>query len=101
MAQLYKNDKGFLIIQMTHLEATLDCEFGLRTSRFTSKILCDTCNNEIDGIDDIFYVAIINRCLCKECCDDFIKGYNRIPDDIPYEKRHYNRYAELLNLEKV
>lgn len=101
MAQLYKNDKGFLIIQMTHLEATLDCEFGIRTSRFTSKILCDTCNNELDSFDDIYYVAILNRALCKECCDDFIKNIDRSPEDISYEKRHYNYYAEKLNLKKV
>lgn len=101
MASLYKNNKGFLIIKMDHLEATLDCEFGIRISRFKSKVLCDTCNNEIDGMDDIFYVAVINRCLCKECCDDFIKGYNKQPEDESYEKSHYNHYAKMLNLEEV
>lgn len=99
MAELYKNDKGFRIIKMSHLEATLDCEFGIRTSRFTSKILCDTCNNEIDGIDNIFYVAALNSCLCKDCCDDFIKGYNKYPEDEPYEISHYNHYAKILNME--
>ena len=98
MAELYKNDKDFLIIKMSHLEATLDCEFGIRTSRFTSKILCDTCNNEIDDMDKIFYVAVLNSCLCKDCCDDFIKGYDKHPEDEPYETSHYNHYAKILNM---
>lgn len=101
MAKKYDNNKGFLIIQMTHLEATLDCEFGIRISRFKSKILCDTCNNEIDGFDDIYYVTVLNRCLCKDCCDDFIKGYDKHPEDESFEKRHYNYYAKKLNLEEV
>lgn len=99
MASLYKNDKNFLIIQMTHLEATVDCGMGIRQSRFISKIICDICNNEIDEVDDIYYVAVLNRALCKECCDDFIKGYDKHPEDEPYEKSHYNYYAKILNLE--
>lgn len=100
MAQIYKNDKGFRIIQMTHLEATLDCEFGIRTSRFTSNIICDTCNKLIDGFEDIYYVAVLNQCLCKECCDNFIKKFNKPKEDEAREEKYYNRYIKLLCLDK-
>ena len=97
MAKLYKNDKGFLIIQMNLVEALLRCDIGN---------FCDNCNNRIDiaetdGYDDIYYIAVINRAVCKNCCEDFIKGYNKNPEDKSYEKSNYNRYAKLLNLEEI
>ena len=97
MANLYKNDKNFLIIQLEPLEALTDCNIGDR---------CDNCNNRIDpfeedGYGDIYYVAVINCALCKRCCDDFIKGYDKHPEDEQYEKSHYNYYAKILNLELV
>lgn len=96
MAKRYDNDKGFLIIQLDPLEAMVN-RIGDR---------CDNCNNTIDpfeedGFGDIYYIAAINRAVCKRCCDDFIKNMNRNSEDIPYEKRHYNYYADKLNLEKV
>ena len=97
MAKKYDNDKGFLIIQMELLEALVVCGIGN---------ICDNCNNEIDvfeedGFGDIYYVAAINRAVCKKCCDDFIKGYDKHSEDESFEKRHYNYYAKKLNLDKV
>ena len=97
MAKRYENDKGFLIIQMEPLEALLQCNIGG---------ICDNCNNDInifeeDGFGDIYYIAAINRAVCKRCCDDFIKNMTRYKEDIPYEVLHYNFYAEKLNLEKI
>ena len=74
----------------------VDKETGLV---YDHKLICDTCNNSVT--DNVYYVAVINRALCKECCDDFIKNIDRSPEDIPYEKRHYNYYAKELNLEEV
>ena len=101
MAKKYDNDKGFLIIEMTYDEATILCNFGCQTSEDSYFVVCDTCNNRLTNNDKIYYVAVINRALCFDCCNDFIKGCDRHPDDIPYEERHYNYYAKKLNLDKV
>lgn len=97
MAKKYDNNKGFLIIQLELLDAALLCGISNR---------CDNCNNEIDVFAeedycDIYYVAVINRAICKECLDDFIKNYDRCEEDIPYEIKHYNYYAKKLGLEEV
>ena len=105
MAKKYENDKGFLIIEMDYNEAKDKCDFGIdildKDTGLVDRhiILCDSCNDIMK--DNIYYVAVINRALCKECCDDFISGVDRYEEDIPYEVRHYNYYVEKLNLEKV
>ncbi len=105
MAKKYNNDKGFLVIEMSYEEASNNCGFGIdfvdkeTGLLYDHKIVCDTCNNSVT--DNVYYVAVINRALCKECCDDFIENIDRSPEDIPYEKRHYNYYAKELNLEEV
>ena len=103
MAKRYDNDKGFLVIEMSYEEARDICGFGITYVSedtgliYDHKLLCDTCNNSIT--DNVYYVAAINRVLCKECCDDIIANQKRYKEDIPYEKRHYNYYAEGFNLE--
>lgn len=92
MAKKYDNDKGFLIIEMSLSEATIDCNFG---------IVCDNCNNLLIGENSVYYFAALNRLFCKECTDDIIANQERYPDDIPYEVRHYNYYAKILNLPAV
>lgn len=105
MAKKYNNDKGFLVIEMSKKEATDICGFGMtyvdkETGEVVKQIIvCDTCNSELT--DNVYYVAVLNRALCKECCDDFINNIDRSPEDIPYEVRHYNYYAEELNLDKA
>ena len=102
MAKQYKNNKGFLIIEMTYKEAKDVCGFGISEVDQTSgvelshSLFCDTCNNVIE--DNVYYVAVINRALCKECCDDFIDNINRHEEDIPYEVKHYNKYAIMLGM---
>ena len=105
MAKKYDNDKGFLVIEMSYEEARDICGFGIdfvdkETGLvYDHNLVCDNCNNSVT--DNVYYVAVINRALCKECCDDFIKNIDRSPEDIPYEKRHYNYYAKEFNLEEV
>lgn len=94
MAKKIENDKGFLIIEMDYLEATNNACFG-----FDGTIVCDQCNDIID--EKCYYIAIINRAFCKKCCDKFISTSKRYKEDIAYEKRHYNFYAEKLELETV
>ena len=101
MATQYKNDKGFLVIEMSYDEATILCNFGCQTSEDTYFVVCDTCNNRLSKDDKIYYVAVLNRALCSACCEDFIKGYDKHEEDVPYEIAHYNYYAKKLNLEEV
>ena len=92
MAKRYDNDKGFLIIEMSIPEATVNCNFG---------IVCDNCNELLVGEKTVYYFAVLNRLFCKECTDDIIKNINRESEDIPYEVKHYNYYADKLGIEKV
>ena len=92
MAKRYDNDKGFLIIEMSIPEATINCNFG---------IICDNCNGLLVGEETVYYFAVLNRLFCKECTDDIIKNINRESEDIPYEVKHYNYYADKLGIEKV
>ena len=101
MAKKYDNDKGFLIIEMSFDEATLLCNFGCEISEDNYIVVCDNCNNKFDSNDKIYYFACLNRAFCKECTDDIIANQERYEEDIPYEIRHYNFYAEKLNLDKV
>lgn len=100
MAKKYENNKGFLIIEMSYKEAANKCNFGIDVGKGKA-IVCDTCNELFPIEDNIYYVACINRALCKECCDDFIDNIDRYKEDIPYEKRHYNYYAKKLKLKEV
>ena len=99
MAKKYKNDKGFLIIEMSYEEAANKCGFGFGVG-IIKHIVCDVCNEIFSKNDNIYYIAALNQALCKECCDDFINNMDRT-EDIPYEEKHYNYYAEKLKLEKV
>ena len=101
MAKKYDNNKGFLIIEMSYNEAKDICNFGCVTSKTERIIVCDNCNNKFNSNDKIYYFACLNRAFCKECCDDIIANQDRYDEDIPYEVRHYNRYAKKLNLEEV
>ena len=101
MAQLYKNDKGFLVIEMNHKEATEICNFGCIINNTEHHIVCDNCNNLIDKKDNIYYFAVLNRAFCKECTDDIIANIDRELDDISYEERHYNYYANKLGIESI
>ena len=100
MAKKYDNNKGFLVIEMSFDEATILCNFGCEISEDNYIVVCDTCNNKFDSNDKIYYIAVLNRALCKECCDDFINNIDKSDEDIPYEVRHYNYYAKILNLKE-
>lgn len=92
MAKKYDNDKGFLIIEMSFDEATVNCGFG---------IICDNCNGLLVDEETVYYFAALNRLFCKECTDDIIANQDRYDEDIPYEVKHYNYYAKKLNLEII
>jgi hypothetical protein len=71
MAKVYKNDKNFLIIQMTGAEAS-SLGFGMEVTGCLNSIVCGTCNSSIEH-KDIYYLAGINEVLCEDCLNDYIK----------------------------
>lgn len=90
MAKQFINDKGFLIIKLNKEEANF-IGFG-----FSGDCLCMSCNNVIK--DNMYYIAVLNDCMCKDCLDKFLKEYTRHQEDIPYEKRNFNFYTKKLNI---
>ena len=100
MAKDYKNDKDFKIIELNYYEAINILNFGINYDN-EHIIVCDNCNSEIKSTDKLYYVAVLNRALCKDCLDDFIDNYNKHKEDESYENRHYNYYVNILKKESL
>jgi len=98
MAKVYKNDKNFLVIQMTGAEAS-GLGFGMEITGCLNSIVCGTCNTSIEH-KDIFYVAGINEVLCKDCIEDYIKNMSHYTDidSLKYEINHFNIIAQKLGM---
>ena len=100
MAKVYLNDRKHLVIQMNSAEAT-KCNFGIQQVGINNICLCGTCNCECKP-KEIYYVCGINEVLCKDCVEDFVKNMNHYtdPSSTEYEVRHFNYYAEILNMKE-
>lgn len=91
MAAKFKNNKGFLIIEMTPEEAINKCAFGhIDKHQHIDLLVCDDCGDNITYHNKVYYVALINSLLCKDCCEYFVKNFNEVA--------HYNYYANKLGL---
>lgn len=83
-----KNEKGFLVLEVTRSELVgALAEYGCIG-------ICDSCccSPEVG-----YYVAVLNKWLCKECFDSWYKNAVRYQEDMPIEKRHYELYIDILN----
>lgn len=89
MAKLVENKKRFLVIKSTLSEF----------SQIGSPCICDQCGEPMTG--DIYYVAVLNRAMCKECYHDWYSRATSYPEDVPTEISNYNYYAELLGLPTI
>jgi hypothetical protein len=99
MATKFENSKNFLIIEMTPEEAVTRCNFGYVDKRKNAALLvCDNCNDMISLHDKVYYVAVLNRLLCKNCCDNFVRNFKHYEEDEAYEVKHYNYYANQVGL---
>ena len=92
MAKIVNNDKGFKVISLSTEDAA-SLGFGLYGS---GACVCMHCNNIIKG--DIYYIAVLNDVMDKECYDEWYKGATRYTEDIPIENRNFNHYKEALGL---
>lgn len=96
MAKKYDNNKGFLVIEMSIKEAAFGCNFGIITPSGIPMIIDDNTNEIIQG--NVYYVAVLNRAFSKEGYDEWYKNATRYKEDIPYEERYFNYYAERLSI---
>ena len=92
MAKKYDNDKDFLVIEMSIREAVFTCNFGY----IIPVIIDDDTNKVIRG--NVYYVAALNRVFGKESYEDWYENATRYKEDIPYEKKYFNYYAEKLGI---
>ena len=85
MAEIFKNEKEFLIIKMKGVETLLFGGYGI----------CDSCN--IPNLEG-YYIAALNYWMCDHCFDEWYKSATRYKEDIPYEKRHFDRICEFFSI---
>lgn len=100
MARVVQNDKGFKVIALSHEEGeALGWDIWHRNDEDTDDLcdfLCMRCNKPIEG--ELYYVAVLNDVMDKECYDRWYKGTTRYTEDIPIEDRNFNYYKEALGL---
>lgn len=89
MANPVKNDKRFLIIEMTWREyvAAQDC--------WGWCCLCGT-NDFSDNGGVGFYIPVINQWYCKNCYDQWYAGATHYRVDIEKERQSYNEMKSKL-----
>ena len=92
MAKIVNNDKGFKVISLSIGDAA-SLGFG---PYGLGACVCMHCNSIIKG--DIYYIAVLNDVMDKECYDRWYKGATRYTEDIPIENRNFNHYKEVLGL---
>lgn len=93
MAELIKNDKGFKVISLSIKDAA-SLGFGLYGS---GACVCMHCNKGcLSG--DIYYVAVLNDTMCKDCYEKWYKSAVNYPEDRQYEERFFQRVAKSLGL---
>lgn len=93
MAKIVNNDKGFKVISLS-IEDAASLGFGLYDS---GACVCMHCNKDcLSG--DIYYIAVLNDTMCKDCYEEWLKGATRYVDDVPYEAQNFNHYKEALGL---
>lgn len=83
-----KNDKGFLVMEITRAELV---------SKFAKYVFIGVCDSCMDSPEVGYYVAVLNRWLCKKCYDEWMQRATRYQEDIPYEERNYEIYKRLFS----
>ena len=93
MAKIVNNDKGFKVISLSTKDAT-SLGFGLYCS---GACVCMHCN-KVCVSGDIYYIAVLNDTMCKDCYEEWLKDAKRYSEDIPIEDRNFNYCKETLDL---
>ena len=64
-------------------------------------LVCDTCNEEIKGSENGYYVAVLGRILCEECFKDWLANATYYPEDFPYELKNFRYCEDMLNSARI
>lgn len=83
----FLNNKGFLVLEVSR-ERMME-----RLEKYGCQGICDTC---LCIPEVVYYVAVLNMWLCKECFDEWYSDAERYKEDIPIEERNFERYKSLL-----
>lgn len=110
MAKIVNNDKGFKVISLSTEDAA-SIGFGLYSSGICVCMHCGRCiisspltdvpsasAVEIEVIGDIYYIAVLNDTMCKDCYESWLKRAEYYPEDKAIEDRNFNHYIKELGL---
>lgn len=84
MAEIVNNDKGFKVLKLSPQEA-LNAGMGIPAG-----CICVHCNNII--ANNIYYIAVLNDCMCENCYNEWFKDSKYYPEDAKIEERNFNFY---------
>lgn len=114
MTYKYSNEKGFLIVAGKASDfLAIGCGFGggieetvmtagdfegfkQITVKGGKKLCCDGCMHLFKPDDEVFFVAVLNRILCKGCFDDFYEFAVWHNSDKRIEERNYKNIISSL-----
>lgn len=83
-----KNEKGFLVIEITRAEMVN------KLAQYGCIGVCDSC---MTAPEVGYYIAVLNQWFCKECFDSWYERAVRYKEDIPYEEKNYEVYKRLFS----
>jgi len=79
MANLWKNEKQFKIIEMTWKEyVAVTDTWGL----------CDICGNN-SAEENVYFIALLNQTYCKNCLEAYLKDAKRTKSDFQKEQLNF------------
>ena len=93
MAKVINNNKEFKVISLSTEDAA-SLGFGIDGS---GACICMSCGKRcLSG--DIYYIAVLNDTMCKNCYEKWVRSAKRYTEDIPIENKNFNYYKKLLRL---
>ena len=95
MAKAITTEKGFKVIEMSFIEAFDTCMFGF-TENEINRIVCDSCNKQINGNQTVYFIPVLNQTFCKNCFDEWYANAEYFEEDKEYEDDVFNSYYSIL-----
>ena len=89
MANIVKNEKGFLII-----EASSEDMMG-RIGHLGKMDYCDSCAKSSESY---YYLPLMDKWVCKECYKEWYEGNVRNDEDLYIEIRNFNNMKRNFDL---
>ena len=100
MAKIVQNDKGFKVIALSHEEGEkVGWGIWIRSednNEDECHFLCMYCNHDIE--DELYYIAVLNDVMDKECYDRWYASATHYSDDVFIENRNFDYYKAALGL---